>query len=370
MTMAEAPVAGLRQALERQPEDMALRQMLVQALERTGQLGEALQRLEERREACLARIPLQFLYLKLLTRRGRTADASIAAEALLHSAASIDEMPGIVRMLPELGGKPVVIRLATLAAQRLEAFEEPAPARQALRHELRLRLALLRGDLAGFRDRLDRLQARDLPAGLHEAYRLHAARLETPAHEALRAPKVFGIGLSKTASHSLSLALSTLGLRSAHYQNPLSFELLDADEALHFDACNDTPVTHCFETLYFSFPRSRFVYTTRPLGDWQASLRTHHQHHFGTDRWDELRTLTANCAPPAAAVEASLYFNHADAEAAWRAHDSRVRRFFADKPGDRFLEFDVFAGDGWPRLCAFLGLPEPAAAFPHENAVR
>ena len=102
----------------------------------------------------------------------------------------------------------------------------------------------------------------------------------------------------------------------------------------------------------------------------RASLRTHHQHHFGTDQWNELRALTAHCALPAAAVEASLYFNHADAGTAWRSHDSRVRRFFADKPGERFLAFDVFAGDGWPKLCAFLGLPEPSVAFPHENAVR
>jgi hypothetical protein len=370
MSLAEAPEASLREALARQPEDIAARQMLVQALDQSGQLGEALQRLEERREACLARIPLQFLYLKLLTRRGRTTDAASAVEALLRSARSVDELPGIVRMLPELGGKACLIRLATLAAKCMEALPETSPASQVVRNELQLRLALLRGDVANFQALLDDLQPADLPVGLHEAYRVHATRLQTPVREALQAPRVFGIGLSKTASHSLSLALSLLGLRSAHYQNPLTFEVLDADQALHFDACNDTPISHCFETLYFSHPNSRFIYTTRPLADWQASLRAHHRHHFGTDRWDDLRSLTAHCAPPVAAVEASLYFNHADAATAWRSHDTRVRRFFADKPDERFLEFDVFAGDAWPKLCAFLGRPEPAVAFPHENAVR
>jgi hypothetical protein len=49
------------------------------------------------------------------------------------------------------------------------------------------------------------------------------------------------------------------------------------------------------------------------------------------------------------------------------AHAARVRARFRDEPG-RLLEFDLWAGDGWPKLCAFLGLPVPATPFPRENA--
>jgi hypothetical protein len=48
-------------------------------------------------------------------------------------------------------------------------------------------------------------------------------------------------------------------------------------------------------------------------------------------------------------------------------YDQRVRLFFRDKPKERFLVFDVFAGHGWPELCAFLGAEPPAIPFPFEN---
>lgn len=362
----------LQQALDLHPEEIGARQMLVNLLDKTGRLAEALRTIDDRRESCLAVVPLQFQYLKLMTRRGRVAEAAALAEQLLHAATTLDPFPGIVRLLPELAARSDTMRLARLAGDRLAAIDPatlPAAGRQ-LRNELRLRVALQQGDHAGFLALLAPLEAAELPTGLHDAGTDMARRLARPLREALDAPKVFGIGLSKTATTSLSEALTLLGLRSAHYQNPLSFEVLDAEQALYFDACNDTPISHCFEALYHSFPQAKFIYTTRPLEGWLPSLRKHHRHHFGSSDWGELRTLTARLPLPVAAVEAALYFNHPDALSAWHAHDQRVRRFFADKPSGRFLELDVFAGQGWPELCAFLGVPVPAAPFPHENAVR
>ena len=37
-------------------------------------------------------------------------------------------------------------------------------------------------------------------------------------------------------------------------------------------------------------------------------------------------------------------------------------------PHDRLLVMDIIAGDGWDKLCPFLGKPVPEAAFPHRNA--
>jgi hypothetical protein len=205
---------------------------------------------------------------------------------------------------------------------------------------------------------------------LHTAYRRLAERLQAPLAELIAAPKVFCIGLSKTATTSFTAATDLLGLFSAHYQHPLSFEMLDEEQALYFDACSDTPIAGVFERLYHQFPNARFVYTQRPMADWLASLRRHHQLHFGTHDWAALGKLTARALPQPALVEASLYFRHADAEAAWHAHDRRVRGFFADKPPGKLLVLDVFAGQGWPELCAFLDQPVPSARFPHENPLR
>jgi len=45
---------------------------------------------------------------------------------------------------------------------------------------------------------------------------------------------------------------------------------------------------------------------------------------------------------------------------------SRVRARFEGSP--RYLELRVCDGEGWLRLCSFLGLPEPDAPFPWRNS--
>jgi hypothetical protein len=47
-------------------------------------------------------------------------------------------------------------------------------------------------------------------------------------------------------------------------------------------------------------------------------------------------------------------------------HVARVRRYFADRPGD-LLELDICAGEKWERLAPFLGLPIPDGPFPHKG---
>lgn len=61
---------------------------------------------------------------------------------------------------------------------------------------------------------------------------------------------------------------------------------------------------------------------------------------------------------------------HVDTRRALERFDAahRVARQFARRhPEASMLEIDVCAGEGWERLCPFLGLPTPGAAFPWEN---
>jgi len=50
--------------------------------------------------------------------------------------------------------------------------------------------------------------------------------------------------------------------------------------------------------------------------------------------------------------------------AGYQAHNSSVREYFRNRPGD-FLEVNFEMGDGWEKLCEFLGLPIPRQPFPH-----
>ena len=50
----------------------------------------------------------------------------------------------------------------------------------------------------------------------------------------------------------------------------------------------------------------------------------------------------------------------------FRDHNRSVLDHFKDRPRDLCV-MDITAGDGWEKLCGFLDVPVPAAAFPHRN---
>ena len=47
-------------------------------------------------------------------------------------------------------------------------------------------------------------------------------------------------------------------------------------------------------------------------------------------------------------------------------HVIAVRKYFVDRPTD-FLEMNIIKGEGWEKLCPFLGINAPTSHFPHEN---
>jgi hypothetical protein len=51
----------------------------------------------------------------------------------------------------------------------------------------------------------------------------------------------------------------------------------------------------------------------------------------------------------------------------YQNRNEEVRSYFADRPGD-LLVLDVVGGEGWERLCPFLGLEPPAGPFPRLNS--
>ena len=107
--------------------------------------------------------------------------------------------------------------------------------------------------------------------------------------------------------------------------------------------------------------------TTRPYEEWADAFTRYFRATIGgpelEGRW---RGETIEASAERRRVHLALYWRHGSLRAAWDAYEERVARFFADKPG-RLLHFDIFAGDGWEKLCAFLGRDIPAAPFPWRN---
>ena len=176
-------------------------------------------------------------------------------------------------------------------------------------------------------------------------------------------PRVFGLGLNKTATTSLHHALEVLGLRSLHWGGPPVRQAVEASLAAGepllsgldpaYDAFEDVePLYRNFALVDQQYPGSRFVLTVRPVDHWLDSRRRH---------------VERNQARKAAGTYDGTFLE-VD-EAAWRAdwdqHLAAVRAHFAGR-GD-LLEVDLTGGPDWGPLCELLGVPVPGVPFPWEN---
>jgi hypothetical protein len=175
---------------------------------------------------------------------------------------------------------------------------------------------------------------------------------------------VFGIGLNKTGTSSLDKALKILGYRSLHWGGPETRALVQRAIAedkplLHYldpriDAFSDVgTITNHFELADRQYPGSRFILTVRDIDAWVDSRRRHVEKN---------RERKASGAYHGTFLEIDV-----EAWAAqYRAHEARVRAHFVGRADD-LLTLDITGGDGWGRLCAFLGHPVPDTPFPSEN---
>ena len=187
-----------------------------------------------------------------------------------------------------------------------------------------------------------------------------------------QAPKVFGIGLSRTGTMSLTTALRRLGFFSSHFENEFSMQLLDADDAMIFDAMTDTPVCVQFELLYDRFENAKFVWTRLRHDRWLDAFRRHCLRVFGTSDFSVIREIPRRFKHrpdtlDLEKIDGTLYFRYDNAEEAYEAYRNRVEGFFSNKPKDKLLVLEAGDGQEWSKLCDFLSCDLPNEPYPWEN---
>ena len=179
--------------------------------------------------------------------------------------------------------------------------------------------------------------------------------------EALGDGKVFGIGLQRTGTTTLTAAMRLLGYRSTHFPADLWDDphapLLD-----EYDALFDNPIPLIYKDLDARFPGSKFILTTRDEEGWLKScewLFTEMREPWGFDTSERLKAMHTY-------AYGTNHFNEDAFRQAFRDHHADVHAHFADRPDD-LLVLDIAEEDKWTPLCAFLGEPRPRAPFPHQN---
>lgn len=172
---------------------------------------------------------------------------------------------------------------------------------------------------------------------------------------------VFCIGLSKTGTTSLQQAILDLGYELRGEFIKQVDELTDvstAPEDKHFYRISRC--IHDYAEIDRRFPGSKFILTTRENGPWLKSCKHQFRHACepGSKVWESRMQLFGT--PDFDAERFSyVYYRHL----------IEVREYFAGRDDD-LLVIDIAGGEGYDRLCPFLGEPMRKDLFPKENVSR
>ena len=175
--------------------------------------------------------------------------------------------------------------------------------------------------------------------------------------------RVFGIGLNKTGTSTLSRALWHLGFDKVYgYDLDLTRLFFSGKKeqiiriAREGNNFQDWPWPLLYKELYEYFPKAKFVLTRRVSSKvWFESLCKHALLTGPT----EARKLIYDHYMPHEFQQAHLEF--------YEKHNEDVSCFFKNVAPQNFLVVCWEEGDAWEKLCHFLNKPTPRIGFPHLN---
>jgi len=187
--------------------------------------------------------------------------------------------------------------------------------------------------------------------------------------------KVVGTGLGRTGTLSMKHALEQLGFGPCHHMvevfaHPESVPLWiaaaqgkpDWDSIFKdYSAMVDYPGCKYWRELVAYYPDAKVLLTIRDADSWFESTQAT---IFAPG---SLAVMPQGPLKPFFESIISAFDGHLHDRAYmtdyFRRHTEEVIRTV---PKDRLLVYQV--GEGWDRLCAFLGVPVPATPYPSENS--
>jgi hypothetical protein len=168
--------------------------------------------------------------------------------------------------------------------------------------------------------------------------------------------KVWGIGLSRTGTTTLAYALEILGFKSGHFVLPRYFD--------NYDAVTDVTVSVRYKDLDRRYPGSKFILTTREIEGWLASYERHIRRRQIPKCDSEWLDEILHCRRT---LYGTIGFDPELCRRSFHRHNNEVTDYFMNRDVE-FLQMDIIAGDGWDKLCEFIGHPRPSATFPWKNS--
>jgi hypothetical protein len=190
---------------------------------------------------------------------------------------------------------------------------------------------------------------------------------------------VIGVGVGRTGTHALKLAINQLDLGPCHHM-----EDIFSDMPRHLPLWNeaakgrpdwgaiyegresacDWPTARYFRELYQVYPSAKFVLTHRSPEGWAESFsETIYRSLAGRSHAPpQMRAWLEMVAEVVSQTGFPEGMDVAALTMAYNAHSEAVK---AAIPARQLLVFEV--KEGWGPLCAFLNRPVPADPFPRTN---
>ena len=185
--------------------------------------------------------------------------------------------------------------------------------------------------------------------------------------------KVIGAGLSRTGTTSLCEALKVLGLNCAHYE-PHRLKEVMFEESSNFkvfddiDAITDTPVAHFHKEILASYPGCKVILTIRDDLDWYESICRHYLNLPALISSLKVSAEKKQWLKMAGAKVQELTYGSCEvSERYLEVYRTHNKSLVDSIEPERILVMDVTKGDGWDKICHFLGLPTPKVKFPNIN---
>jgi len=190
---------------------------------------------------------------------------------------------------------------------------------------------------------------------------------------------IIGVGVGRTGTYSLRLALNQLGYGPCHHmeevlknmdiQVPLWSETLKGNTNWStiyngFKSAVDWPTAGFFHELIKEYPTAKYILTERNPENWADSFgSTIYKLIEGRDKAPEKMHNWLNMANKV--ITKTGFPEGLDREGlinGFIAHNKAVREII---PEEQLLIFQV--KDGWEPLCKFLNVPLPNEPFPRTN---
>ena len=193
--------------------------------------------------------------------------------------------------------------------------------------------------------------------------------------------KIFGIGLSRTGTTSLTSALNVLGYKSIHYpdfylKNFLKIKIAE-DELKNFETLTDVPVAYLFKEMDLQYPNAKFILTIRDEDSWLKSVHKFFTRPEGNSSKgqliDFLRCLKSKNEKWRKVyilrhlVYGAFKFNDKKYLKGYKKHNAAVIHHFKDREHKLLVVNLIKEENKWGEICSFIGQPIPDKAFPHNN---